>query len=121
MCVKQSLSYRLSLGSKEKEDLSSACEQVWTERGPSQRACGGEYTAQRGSCCLYLFTIVSESYCLRNRAESSSAVTQLLWTAAAMKVTISHHRGLCCGEGPGWAVVGAGPEKASQMLFISQT
>ena len=112
MCVKQSLSYRLSLGSKEKEDLSSACEQVWTERGPSQRACGGEYTAHRGSCCLYLFTIVSESYCLRSRAESSSAVTQLLWTEAAMNVTVSCPRGLCCGEGPGWALVGPSPEKA---------
>ena len=97
MGVKQNLSYRSPLGSREMEDSSSACERVQAERGASQR----------GRRCLYCFSKVSESYCLRSRAENSRAGMQLLGTVATAEVTTAHHHCLCYGEGVRWVLVGA--------------
>ena len=88
------MSYRFPLGSRE-IDSSSACETVQAERGASKQ----------GRSCLYRFSKVNESYCLRSRAENSRVGMQLLGTVATAEVTIARHHSLCYGEGVRWVLV----------------
>ena len=111
--VRQSLSYRFPLGSREMEDSSSACERAQAERGASQW----------GRRCLYRFSKVNESYCLRSRAENSRVGMQLLGTVTTGEVTIVHHQacvmekvsGGCC-----WELSEEGIRRASQTLSTLQ-